>query len=290
LRPTPVLWYSGGRSSPIWGRSLNVKTLLPSLVKSIPGVSHLARMWTKWQPLLDERLVEAFHGTGHLVIDSGIPESVLDRAVRDYSARPEVAQAKKLHHGARVFNAWETSKAIKAIATWPRVMRILRQLYLREPLPFQTLNFPIGTEQRLHSDIIHFHSDPPSFMCGVWVALEDIDRDNGALVYYPGSHKLREVSMEDVAAGPGPEHYPKYEDLIAKVVADSGIEPEFGVLKKGQALIWAANLIHGGSKHLDKSRTRHSQVTHYYFEGCQYYQPLDSYGGYRHLKRLKWIR
>ena len=39
-------------------------------------------------------------------------------------------------------------------------------------------------------------------------------------------------------------------------------------LEPGQALIWAANLFHGGSPIVDTTRTRLSQVTHYYFEGC----------------------
>lgn len=46
--------------------------------------------------------------------------------------------------------------------------------------------------------------------------------------------------------------------------------------RKGQALIWAANLLHGGERHLDPDRTRWSQVTHYYFEDCLYYTPLNS--------------
>jgi hypothetical protein len=46
--------------------------------------------------------------------------------------------------------------------------------------------------------------------------------------------------------------------------------------KKGQALIWAANLLHGGSAQKDLKRTRYSQVTHYYFKGCSYYTPLGS--------------
>jgi len=264
-----------------------MKSISLSMLKQLPFVSRLAQWQLRWKPILSETEESMFNGHGYLVIDSGIPESIIDQAVRDFMARPEV---KKLHHGARVFNAWETSPAIKTIATWPRVMRILRQLYTREPLPFQTLNFPIGTEQRLHSDIIHFHSDPPSFMCGVWVALEDIDANNGPLLYYPESHKLAEISMEDIAPRLEENIYPKYEDKIEEVIRQSGLKPTYGMLKKGQALIWAANLIHGGSPQLDKSRTRHSQVTHYYFEGCQYYQPLDSYGGYRHLKKLKWIR
>jgi ectoine hydroxylase-related dioxygenase (phytanoyl-CoA dioxygenase family) len=127
-------------------------------------------------------------------------------------------------------------------------------------------------------------------MCGVWVALEDIDMQNGPLVYYPGSHKLPVVTIETVAPGPGPEHYPLYEAHIEKLVKDRGLTPHHAVLKKGHCLVWASNLLHGGSVHRDKGRTRHSQVTHYYFEGCQYYQPLSSYGGYRHLKLDDWVR
>ncbi len=48
-------------------------------------------------------------------------------------------------------------------------------------------------------------------------------------------------------------------------------DSEFGTIKQGQALIWYANLLHGGAAQTDLSRSRHSQVTHYYFENCTYY-------------------
>ena len=86
---------------------------------------------------------------------------------------------------------------------------------------------------------------------GVWVALEDIDLGNGALVYYPGSHKLPVVTMEDVAPGPGAAHYPLYEQYIAKSVEDRKLVPERAILKKGQALLWSSNLLHGGGTHAD---------------------------------------
>lgn len=38
-------------------------------------------------------------------------------------------------------------------------------------------------------------------------------------------------------------------------------------MKKGQGLICAANLLHGGSKQTNKALTRQSQVTHYYLRG-----------------------
>ena len=261
---------------------------LRRVVRNLPVVRDLVDLASRHRPILSEGEVAQYHSAGYTIIEPGIPEPVLDEAVRAILERPEVKGA--THHGTRVFNGWKWSRAIHEIALAPRVLRILRQLYGREPMPFQTLNFPIGTEQKVHSDTIHFNCDPPTYMCGVWVALEDIDMNNGALIYYPGSHKLKQVTMEDIAPGPGVQHYPLYEAYIERMVQESKLEPTYGVIKKGQALVWAANLLHGGSSHRDKSRTRHSQVTHYYFEGCQYYMPLESYGGYRHLRFEEWIR
>jgi Phytanoyl-CoA dioxygenase (PhyH) len=262
--------------------------LVPTLLRQIPGVQWLANALHSRKPILSEEQVGQYHGAGYMIFDPKIPMSVLDQAIIDLKNHPD--NVHNLHHGSRVFNGWKQSRAVRSIALNARVLRALRQLYGRTPLPFQTLNFPIGTEQKPHSDIIHFHTDPPSYMCGVWVALEDIDEGNGALVYYPGSHKLPEVKMEDFAAGPGKEHYDDYEATIAGVVKKNNLRPERAIIRKGQCLIWSANLIHGGGSHPDKHRTRHSQVTHYFFEGCQYYTPLDSYGGYRHLRQEEWIK
>ena len=60
--------------------------------------------------------------------------------------------------------------------------------------------------------------------------------------------------------------------------------------KGNTALMMGAASMQITLRYRDKGRTRHSQVTHYYFEGCQYYQPLSSYGGYRHLKIDEWVR
>jgi ectoine hydroxylase-related dioxygenase (phytanoyl-CoA dioxygenase family) len=259
--------------------------LAPSLrrkLRNLPIVGSFINNAQRHVPILSPGEVAQFHNDGYIIIDPQLPHATLDAAIDAIRTRDEVT--KHLHHGSRVFDGWKFSPAIRTIALSPRVFRILRQLYGREPRPFQTLNFPIGTEQRVHSDTIHFDCDPATYMCGVWVALEDIDLDNGALVYYPGSHKLPQVRMEDVAPEPGVKHYPKYEDHMERLVKEKNLQPARAILKKGQALIWAANLMHGGGEHRDKSRTRHSQVTHYYFEGCQYFTPLESYGGYRHLR------
>ncbi|GLJ00339.1 hypothetical protein Sbs19_41560 [Sphingobium sp. BS19] len=46
--------------------------------------------------------------------------------------------------------------------------------------------------------------------------------------------------------------------------------------RKGEALIWCANLLHGGSHQNDPRLTRWSQVTHYFFDDCIYYTPAFS--------------
>ena len=57
--------------------------------------------------------------------------------------------------------------------------------------------------------------------------------------------------------------------------------------KAGEIIIWHGNLLHGGSKVLDNSLTRLSQVTHYFFEGCAYMTPIfDTINNKNNL--LKW--
>ena len=264
-------------------------SLSPSrLLRSIPFLSRIRESFRTWTPVYPAEVEQQYQGYGYLIIDPDIPHETIDRAADDLMNRPGMKGA--THSGTRWFDGWKESAAVREIALAPKVLRILRQFYDREPKPFQTLNFPVGTEQKVHSDWVHFACDPPGYMCGVWVALEDIDLDNGALVYYPQSHKLPLVTMEDVISEIGPDQYHRYEAFIERLVKEKSLQPERAILKKGQALIWSANLLHGGGTHVDKTRTRMSQVTHYYFDGCQYYSPLSSYGGYRHLKKREWVK
>jgi hypothetical protein len=182
----------------------------------------------------------------------------------------------------RVQDAWETVAEVKQIACNPKIIKLLSDVYGRRAFPFQTLNFPVGTQQHFHTDSVHFSSCPERFMVGVWVALEDIDDDNGPLIYYPGSHKLPIFTNEHIGRNPytqGPNpysNYPLYEKAWEAIVDALELKPLCFHAKKGQALIWSANLLHGGAAQQDINRTRYSQVTHYYFERCCYYTPVDS--------------
>ncbi|MEZ6016758.1 MAG: phytanoyl-CoA dioxygenase family protein [Planctomycetota bacterium] len=241
---------------------------------------------------LSEAQKQKFAEDGYIVFDLGLPMDVIDGALKDLDGKYPPSPVPK-HEGppypTRFQDAWKTSRNVHRIAVAPRVLDALRELYNREPMPFQTLNFPVGTQQFPHSDTIHFNSGPSNMMAGVWVALEDIDMDNGPLVYYPGSHKLPEYTMAHVGVPAVASNYPKYEEFMQKVIRDFDLKPDYGTIKKGQALIWAANLIHGGALMRDPLRTRHSQVTHFYFEGCRYFTPLDSEGTNVLWRHPEWI-
>jgi hypothetical protein len=53
--------------------------------------------------------------------------------------------------------------------------------------------------------------------------------------------------------------------------------------------VWAENLLHGGAEQRDRERTRHSQVTHVFFEGCKYYTPMLSEGEEIRWRNPAWI-
>ena len=46
-----------------------------------------------------------------------------------------------------------------------------------------------GSEQALHQDMAVFHIYPHDYLIGAWIACEDIVRESGPLVFYPGSHR-----------------------------------------------------------------------------------------------------
>lgn len=211
----------------------------------------------------------------------------------DQVAARVISETSKLYgNESRIQDAWRALESVKDVAVNERVLGLLQFAYGRRPVPFQTLNFRVGTEQLTHSDTIHFDCFPRNFMCGVWVAYEDAEIENGALHYFPGSHRLPSFVLEDLGISRATlatrtATYQKYEMAIADFIARNGMGKAVVPVKKGQALVWTANLFHGGEPIQNRSRTRHSQVTHCYFADCVYTQPLwsDMYVGRISIKK-----
>jgi ectoine hydroxylase-related dioxygenase (phytanoyl-CoA dioxygenase family) len=236
---------------------------------------------------------EQFERDGYLVVEEPVAsEALLDEIVQALDhlyGKPLHKRDGVVYYRNRIENAWKIDDHVRSLALAPAVLSLLEHLYGRKPLPFQTLNFRIGSQQRAHSDALHFNSKPEGFMCGVWVALEDVDMDNGPVIFYPGSHRLPFLTMADAGLEARQENYGSYERHIADLIERERLEPRYGTIRKGHALVWAANLLHGGAPQPDRARSRHSQVTHYFFEGCRYWAPMTSSGDDIRWRDPRWI-
>ena len=92
---------------------------------------------------------------------------------------------------------------MRRLAAHPKIRRLLQAAYGRRPFAFQTLNFRRGSQQNLHSDTVHFNTEPQGFMAGVWIALEDVRPEAGPLIYKRGSHRLPVCNMQDLGVAAG---------------------------------------------------------------------------------------
>ena len=234
----------------------------------------------------EEGIATSLFEKGYAVFD--FPDADLDaridRIKRNLAPRYRIdfndPQSDKTLGERRIQDAWTFDEDVRAIAANEAVLDLLSKLYGRRAFPFQTLNFPVGTQQEAHSDSVHFSSLPERFMCGVWLAMEDIGPDAGPLFYYPGSHRW--PIMTNVLIGrrgyggnlySAQDPYGPAWQALREVY---GVKEEIFLARKGQALIWCANLLHGGIYQSDPRLTRWSQVTHYYFDDCIYYTPAFS--------------
>lgn len=214
---------------------------------------------------------EAMAADGGAFIELGPDGAALcDRAVA------ETAGLFTADRAGRVQDAWQRSPGVRALASHPQILALLKAAYGREPFAFQTLNFERGTQQPFHSDTVHFNTEPAGLMCGVWIALEDVHPDAGPLLYKEGSHRLPVLSMQDVGVEGRPtlDDYARcYEPAFEARLNAAELPTRRLLLRKGQAFAWAANLAHGGSAIENPALTRRSLVVHYYFKDALYYTP-----------------
>jgi len=235
----------------------------------------------------EERIATDLNERGYAVLDFPDPQidTRIARILANLSPRYldidfADSQSDKTQGERRIQDAWKFDEDVRAIASNQAILDLLRKLYGREAFPFQTLNFPVGTQQEAHTDAVHFSSLPELFMCGVWLAMEDIRPHAGPLFYLPGSHRWPTLSNSLIGRrGYGSELHSAQDPFAQgwRALRDAyDVKEETFLARKGQALIWSANLLHGGRHQTDPRLTRWSQVTHYYFDNCIYYTPAFS--------------
>jgi len=225
-------------------------------------------------PEQQEQVRNQYNHNGYLITDLNLDNAHLQAIKQDM-------QTIRINHSSPI-DLWQYSDSIMNLAYHPAILYLLQTLYQRRAFPFQTLNYWSSPEQGLHSDMIHFNSQPMGYMCGVWVALEPITNNNGPLYYYPESHKLPFTTFQDLNLTPTTEtkqfqrnlgHYTRW---LMNCVSQHNFQRQLFTADTGQILIWSANMLHGSIKKNYPNTTRASQVTHYFFDNCTYYTPAFS--------------
>jgi len=246
----------------------------------------------------DAELCRHWARDGYVIVQGLVAEKLLDQGWAGYE-RAIAAGTIKLPEDkigpedpwpGRCLDPHLKVPALCPVMRHPEILRLVRLFMEREPAPFQSIVSHKGTQQGAHSDSIHMTTYPLGYLTAAWVAFEDIHPDSGPLVYYPGSHRLPYVFSREVGIGPGEfsaagyvAYLDKYEPYIRNLLAVHRCEPAYFHARKGDVLLWHANLIHGGAMRSDVRRSRRAMVSHYFVKGAVTYHDLAASAARPHL-------
>ncbi|MGK0388154.1 MAG: ectoine hydroxylase [Maribacter sp.] len=216
---------------------------------------------------------------GYAVLDGFYSEKEVLSINNEIKKIKQKNQAKYQHDSKKLMFAIRESDILLETVNNPKIQSILELLLGKEIQLFQSINFEEGSQQHTHSDTVHMTTFPLGNLIAIWIALEDVQPGSGVLHYYPGSHKLPYILTADFDHGTnqfflGKDAYNNYEGKIAEIIDNNTFSKKEFLPKKGDVLIWHANLLHGGNPIIKPGSTRKSMVLHYYAKDVACYHEI----------------
>ena len=255
--------------------------------------------------------INFFQQKGYVIFEQIIPHDLIDRFAEDFAnlvtenrplkiilleksiflthIKSDIKKQQYLKYG-RFVDLENYSALCKELVFYPVIANFLTNLYSGDrPTNLQTLTYKYSSQQGEHSDK---YLVSPSWAEGYnrnsltasWIALEDADESNGALVIYPGSHSIEHKKRlaEDFNSD-----YDAYVKYCQDICQQHGIKPEYFYARKGDVLFWHGDFIHAGGAVKNWARSRFSLVCHYAniqresyslsSKNCLSYRPRTSY-------------
>jgi len=126
-------------------------------------------------------------------------------------------------------------------------IKCLQSMYIDKPRN-------LGVGQPYHQDS-HYIKTEPITLTGVWIALDDVDEQNGCLHVIPGSHH-EPILPHGVPADERQQQF--HEVHAARGKAEIACR-----LKKGSAVFFPGTLLHRSGDNLTANRQRRAYVLHY---------------------------
>lgn len=236
------------------------------------------KRFQQWSPEIQQALLP-WSKDGYVILRNFVKNETVDTINQDIDKLLKNKTVQFQYNDRKIMFALHHSKAINDLANDGPLKEVLDFLLDKPVEVFQSINFFKGSEQRTHSDSIHMTTYPLGNMIAAWIALEDVGIDQGPLHYYPASHKLpyflnRDFDNQGNALYLGKKSYTDYEDAIENLIEKNTFKRETLIAKKGDVLIWHANLLHGGNPMNNPELTRKSMVFHYYAKDVICYHEL----------------
>ena len=156
----------------------------------------------------------------------------------------------------------------------PRIRAHLTALAGAEPFGVQTMVYfkpPGARGQNLHQDNMYLLAKPGTCLAA-WMALDDIDEENGCMVVVPGTKDLPVICQVET---PGLSE-DQWNDIETPL--PPGSVPVPVIMKRGDVLFFNGSVIHGSFKNRSETRFRRVIIGHYIAAESQqvakYYFPV----------------
>lgn len=143
-------------------------------------------------------------------------------------------------------NPHETDAAFAAALCDPAIVAFLEDLLGGPVSGLQSQYFPClpGTPGfAVHQDN-HYVEAPRDSFASAWLALDDVDERNGALIVYPGSQREPLLPVESVA-GAEPHPTQAFNAIRQRVLVPDGYAPRTLALPRGAVVFLHGHLLHG---------------------------------------------
>ena len=240
-------------------------------------------------PLLTKEQKNNWDKNGYLVLPGFFDESRIDQINnlideiwenRKFDDNPLVIDAYLKPRGKRMYmrdvpddarlqpyklnDLFLESSLVQEIVLDLHLSQLLRELLEGSPLVCNSLTFEYGSQQPCHFDTFFMPPPVENKLIASWIALDDVNSENGPLIYYPGSHKIPPYIFEDGTLVRTDKERPLCEKYIYDEIEKRKLKRGEFHAKKGDVLIWHAQLFHGGEAIKNNKLTRKSFVTHYF--------------------------
>jgi phytanoyl-CoA hydroxylase len=223
------------------------------------------------------QLLDSLNSDGFCVVPRSVNQDLISIALNQVNELKRLQKDRTRHASDdvgrlyRIINLHLGLNSFESLFADNETLTICDEFFKARTSLYTTLYFEKGSEQALHRDSPYFCTNPPGQYLGVWLAIDDVDAENGPLVVVPKSHLLPPLDIQSLRKkifgdAPAPVHGDEgwlgYQAAVAQQCLEHGLKPQEIHVKSGDTIIWHPDLMHGGAQHTHSTRTRCSLVMH----------------------------